>query len=131
MEMPVKMAYAPELYAAVTSSLYALFGSVGAAVQVAAVLSAAVLAYFSRREPAFRLVASAAALLAASILVWGVLVAPVNAEWARLVQASSEPLAGAYVRLRSRWEYGHVAAFVVWLLGYCALQLGLLRERSV
>ena len=30
LEMPVKMTYTPELYAAVTSTLYAWFGSVGA-----------------------------------------------------------------------------------------------------
>jgi hypothetical protein len=40
LELPVKMTYTPELYAAVTSTLYAWFGSVGAAVQVGALLSA-------------------------------------------------------------------------------------------
>ena len=129
MEMPVKMAYAPELYAAVTSSLYLLFGSVGAAVQVGAVLAAGALSYFSRhRQSDFRFVLWGTALLAASLVVWGAAVAPVNAEWAQIMQSSSEPLPSAYARLRSRWEYGHVAAFVVWFLGYCALQLSLVRD---
>jgi hypothetical protein len=37
LELSVKLTYPPELYAAVTSTLYGFFGSVGAVVQVGAV----------------------------------------------------------------------------------------------
>src|SRR4051794_6579814 len=55
LELPVKMHYSPELYAAVTSTLYALFGSIGAVIQVAAVLCAAWMSYLVRKTPAFRI----------------------------------------------------------------------------
>jgi hypothetical protein len=51
MELPVKLNYTPQMYAAVTSTLYAVFGSAGAAIQVAALVSAIALAYVSRELP--------------------------------------------------------------------------------
>ena len=121
----IKLGYPPDLYAAVTSTLYFYFGTVGAVVQVSAVVSAVVLCVVSRRTTAFRMLAGGAALLAASIVVWALLVAPVNSEWSRLAAAGSEPLPAAYARLRNSWEYGHLAAFLVWLAGYVLLQIAL------
>ena len=55
LEMPVKMTYTPELYAAVTSTLYAWFGTVGAVLQVSALFSAVWLAIRSRGSASFGL----------------------------------------------------------------------------
>jgi len=33
-----------------------------------------------------------------------------------------------YSELRSRWEYGHVAAFIAWFLGFTLLIFGALQE---
>jgi hypothetical protein len=128
LELPVKMRYSPELYAAVTSTLYALYGSIGAVIQVAAVLCAACMSYLVRKTPAFRITLWGTLLLAASLVLWGALVAPVNAEWAQAASAASQSIPGAYARVRSRWEYGHVAAFAAWFVGYCLLQLSVLHD---
>ena len=128
MEMPIKMSYTPELYALVTSTLYALFGSVGAGIQIGALLSATLLSYLSHKLARSRLVLFGALSLGMSLALWGAVVAPVNAEWAHVIQTASEPLANAYSRLRARWEYGHAIAFLAWLSGYCFLQISVLSE---
>jgi hypothetical protein len=128
LEMPVKLGYTPELYAAVTSTLYAYFGFAGAFFQVGALLSAIVLTYRSRRLQGFWLSLIGAVLLGLSLGVWGAAVAPVNAEWANIINTASEPLPSAYARLRLRWEYGHAAAFAAWFAGFCFLQMSVLRE---
>jgi hypothetical protein len=55
-------------------------------------------------------------------VIWGVTVAPVNAEWKEATQSASQSLPGLYAKLRLRWELGHVAAFVAWFAGYGVLQ---------
>lgn len=121
LELPVKLGYPPALYAQVTSTLYALFGPVGGVVQMAAMAAVAVLAFRSRRLPQGRLLAASAAALLASLLLWAFLVAPVNAEWGSSTDVSQAEFAAAYARLRGRWEYGHVAAFIAWLAGWLGL----------
>ncbi|MBE3025576.1 hypothetical protein GQ37_001650 [Janthinobacterium sp. BJB1] len=121
LELPVKLDYPPALYAQVTSSLYVLFGPVGGAVQMAAAASVAVLAFRSRRLPQGRLLAASAAALFVSLLLWACLVAPVNGEWGNSADVSQEEFAAAYARLRGRWEYGHVAAFIAWFAGWLGM----------
>lgn len=130
MELPVKLSYPPELYAAVTSTLYRLYGILGGAAQLAALLSSALLAFRQRRRAGFRRHLAGSLALLASLLLWAALVAPVNAEWARVVESASEPLAPAYARLRERWEFGHLAAFIPWLAGYCLLLAATLGQTS-
>ncbi|WP_019142751.1 hypothetical protein [Noviherbaspirillum massiliense] len=127
MEMPVKLAYPPAMYASVTSTLYAWFGLVGGPVQVAAALSVAVLALQARRLSASRLATASAAALLASLLLWGLIVAPVNAAWANAAGSDPAEFAAAYEQLRLRWEYGHAAAFIAWLAGWFALVAAITR----
>jgi hypothetical protein len=128
LELPIKMQYPPDLYASVTSTLYALFGSVGAVIQVAAVLFAFLNAYLVRGTATFRMALSGALGLGLSLVLWGALVAPVNSAWADALNTTPQSVASIYAQLRPRWEYGHVAAFVAWLAGYCLLQLSVLRD---
>jgi hypothetical protein len=121
MELPVKLGYSPAMYADVTSTLYAWFGPVGGSVQIAAALAVAILAFRSRRLPPARLMAASAAALSTSLLLWALLVSPVNSAWMGNVSSNSTELAAAYARLRARWEYGHVAAFIAWLAGWVGL----------
>lgn len=121
LELPVKLAYPPALYAQVTSTLYALFGPIGGAVQMAAMVTVAVLAFRSRRLPQGRLLAASAAALLASLLLWAFLVAPVNGEWGSSADVSQAEFTAAYARLRARWEYGHVAAFIAWFAGWLGM----------
>lgn len=126
LELPPRMAYDAQLYAAVTSTLYQLFGSVGAVVQVGSLLAAAILTAMVRRLPAFRLTLLGTLGLALSLVLWALLVAPVNAEWLQVMQTAPQAVPEAYVRLRPRWEYGHLAAFAAWLAGYSLLLLSVL-----
>lgn len=130
LELPPKMQYDAEMYAAVTSTLYPLFGSVGAVIQMGAVLAAVVLTFLVRGRPAFLLTLLGALGLVLSLVLWGVLVAPVNAEWLRVIESAPESVPEAYLRLRPRWEYGHVAAFAAWLIGFGLLVLSVLKETS-
>ncbi len=122
LEMPVKLGYTAEKYFGVTSTLYALFGSAGAVVQIGALVLTGMLVFVSRRLPAFRLAVAAAVLLGLSLVAWAALVAPVNARWSEAIQSGSQSVPQLYAELRLRWEYGHVAAFALWLAGYCCLQ---------
>ncbi|MFZ7127687.1 MAG: hypothetical protein ACOWWM_16135 [Desulfobacterales bacterium] len=128
LELPPKMRYDPEMYAAVTSTLYPLFGLIGGPLQVAAVFSALVLTYWVRGRPPFRLTLFGALSIVLSLVLWFILVAPVNAEWRRVMETASESVPSAYQRLRSRWEYGHAAAFIAWLTGFSLLLSSVLKD---
>lgn len=128
MELPVKVGYPPALYADVTSTLYAWFGPVGGSVQVAATLSVAILAWRTRSLPLRRLLWASAASLLVSLLLWALIVGPVNSAWAGSAALDPTEFAAAYERLRSRWEYGHVAAFIAWLTGWFGLVAALTRR---
>ena len=128
LEFPQKMAYGPELYALVTSTLYRLFGPAGAIIQVGAIVAACVLTFLARGRPPFFLTLTGTLCLVLSLVLWFVLVSPVNAEWLRVIQTAPESVAAVYGRLRLRWEQGHVAAFAAWLTGYVLLVLSVLSE---
>ncbi|MBW7924112.1 MAG: hypothetical protein H3C59_05140 [Burkholderiaceae bacterium] len=64
----------------------------------------------------------------ASLLLWALVVAPVNSAWAGSAGSGPEEFAAAYARLRLRWEYGHVAAFIAWLTGWFGLVAALTRR---
>ncbi len=130
LELSLKMEYDPELYTAVTSTLYRLFGSVGAVIQVGSMLAAAILSFMVRGRPSFLLTLFGTISLVLSLMLWFTLVAPVNAEWLQVIESAPESIAAAYERLRFRWEYGHVAAFAAWLTGYIFLLLSVLKETS-
>jgi hypothetical protein len=130
LELPPRRAYDAELYATVTSMLYQLFGSVGAVVQVGSVLTSAILTIMVRRGPAFRLTLLGTLGLVLSLVLWAILVAPVNAEWLRGMQTAPEAVPEAYARLRTQWEYGHLAAFAAWLAGFGLLLVSVLRTST-
>ena len=44
------------------------------------------------------------------------------------VRSAPESVPMLWLRLRNRWEYGHVAGFVLQLIGFCALVLSVLME---
>ena len=128
LELPVKMGYDAGLYLAVTSTLYRMYGSVGAIFQVGALLVVAVLCWRVRGDPGFRLTLAALLCLAASLVLWAAIVQPVNAEWGRVLRRDPSSAPAAYLRLRPRWEYGHVGAAAAWLAGFACLVLSVLGE---
>jgi hypothetical protein len=83
--------------------------------------AAAVLAILVRRRPAFCSTFVGTLGLALSLGLWAALVASVNSEWAGVLEAAPVSAADAYIELRPRWEYGHVAAFAAWFAGFSVL----------
>lgn len=131
LELPPKMTYDAELYAAVTSTLYRMYAPAGALFQVGSLVVVALLCWHVRGRRAFRPTLAALLALAVSLGLWAAVVQPVNVEWARVLQSDPSAAAAAYAQLRSRWEYGHLAACVAWLVGFVCLTLSLLVEIPV
>jgi hypothetical protein len=51
-----------------------------------------------------------------------------NEEVADALRSAPESVPMVWLRLRNRWEYGHMAGFVLQLIGFCALVLSVLME---
>jgi hypothetical protein len=113
----------------VQGGLYAMFGSVGAVIDVTAVIVLALLAYFVREHgrPGFRLALSAAILFALALVLWWVLVYPVNVELAKWVNG---PVPADWTGYRARWEWGHAIIALIELAGFAALVASVLADTS-
>ena len=105
---------------AVQGGLYAMFGSSGAVIFVATVIALGLLAYFVREHgrPGFPLALAAAVLFALALVLWWVLVYPVNVELAKWVNG---PVPADWTEYRARWEWGHAIIALVELIGFAAL----------
>ena len=129
LELVPKMNYAPELYAEVTSTLYKYYGTVGGPIQVSAVLASVTLAFVTRRSRVFWLTVAGMFCLIVSLGLWFMLVQPVNLEWGNVLQTGPRSaVVESYLKLRKRWEYGHVAAFIVWFCGVALLTLSVVAD---
>jgi hypothetical protein len=128
LELPPKTQYDGHMYAAVNSTLYRLYGSVGGGIQVSAILAAIALSFVVRARPTFRLTLSGTLCLLLSLGLWLALVQPVNAAWFQVLHTTPQSAPEAYLQLRSRWEYGHVAAFIAWFSGVSLLMRAVLAE---
>lgn len=118
LELAPKLGYSTEMYQEVTSTLYAQYGVVGGPIQVLAIITAACLSWRLRRSAGRRLILAGTSCLVLSIVLWAALVQPVNLAWGRLLKESApEAVLRSYASLRNRWEWGHVAAFIPWLIG--------------
>ena len=107
--------------------LYSLFGSVGAIIDILTVITLALLTYLVRehRRPGVRLALTAALLFAIGLLLWWVLVYPVNVELAKWVNG---PVPSDWTTYRSRWEWGHATISLFELLGFAALIASVLAD---
>ena len=122
MQLPARMAWDQYLWvgSTVQGGLYAWFGSVGAMIFVTAVIVLALNAYFVKEHgrPGSRLAVFAALLFALALLLWWVLVYPVNVELAKWVNG---PVPEDWTRWRASWEWGHATIAIGGVLGLCAL----------
>jgi hypothetical protein len=129
MQLPARMGWDQYLWvgSTVQGGLYNTFGSVGAVIDVAAVIALALLAYFvrERRHPGFRLALVAALLFALALVLWWVLVYPVNVELAKWVNG---PVPSDWTGYRSRWEWGHAIISLLELAGFAALIASVLAD---
>ena len=129
MQLPARMAWDQYLWvgSTVQGGLYAMFGTIGAIIDVATVIVLGILAYFVREHgrPGFRLALSAALLFALALLLWWVLVYPVNVELAKWVNG---PVPSDWTDYRSRWEWGHAIISLLELIGFAALVASVLAD---
>jgi hypothetical protein len=131
MQLPARMGWDQYLWvgSTVQGGLYNTFGSVGALIDVAAAIALALLAYFVREHgrPGFRLALAAALLFALALVLWWVLVYPVNVELAKWVNG---PVPADWTEYRSRWEWGHAIISLLELAGFAALIALVLTDTS-
>ena len=129
MQLPSRLGWDQYLWvgSTVQGGLYAAFGSVGAVIFLATVIVLALNAYFTREHgrPGFRLALIAAVLFAAALVLWWVLVYPVNVELAKWVNG---PVPSDWTDYRARWEWGHAIIALVELLGFAALVAAVLSD---
>ena len=122
MQLPARMGWDQYLWvgSTVQGGLYGLFDSVGAVIEVATVIALALLAYFVREHdrPGFHLALAAAVLFALALVLWWMLVYPVNVELAKWVNG---PVPADWTDYRSRWEWGHAIISLLELAGFAAL----------
>jgi hypothetical protein len=127
MELPARISWDQPLWvgATVTGGLYRMFGTLGAAIDLAAIACSIVVAAKTRGTPAFRLSALNAAMFTLALLLWFAIVFPVNLELAGWV---SGPVPSDWASFRLRWESGHAINTLLQLIGFCALLWSVVRE---
>jgi protein-S-isoprenylcysteine O-methyltransferase Ste14 len=121
LELPQKMRYGPELYSAVNTTMYRYFAVVGGPLTVLVLLTGAILVFALRHQPGFRWALVGVAAYYAAFAVWLLVVQPVNHTVAVAFSQDAASLPELWTTLRDRWEYGHVAGFVLQLIGLASL----------
>ena len=131
MELPARMAWDKDLWVGATAQggFYALSGPLGVLLQVVAIIALIVLALLLRRHGAagFAFTAAAAVVFAIGLLIWWVLVYPVNVELAKWVNG---PVPDNWADWRSLWEWGQAANGLAQLFGFAALMASLLVRKA-
>jgi hypothetical protein len=129
MELPARMAWDQFLWvgATVQGGLYRMFGTLGAIITVVNLIVLIVLLYLLRYRPTlvFRFTAVAAVLYAIALIVWWVVVYPVNVELARWVDG---PVPADWTFWRAQWEWGHATIALLQFFGFGALVAATLLE---
>jgi len=129
MQLPARMAWDQYLWvgSTVQGGLYAMFGTIGAVIDVATVIVLGILAYFVREHgrPGSRLALVAALLFALALVLWWLLVYPVNVELAKWVNGQ---VPADWTEYRSRWEWGHAVISLLELGGFAALVWSVLAD---
>ena len=127
--LPSRMAWDQYLWvgSTVQGGLYAMFGSIGAMIFVATVsrLGCLRISCTSMAAPAFALALAAAVLFLLALVLWWVLVYPVNVELAKWVNG---PVPADWTEYRARWEWGHAIIALVELIGFAALTWSVLAD---
>ena len=125
LEMPAKLRYDGPLWLQVQHSLYRVYGSIGGAIEVAAIVAAAILAVVLRdwRPALIAALAGTVCLVIAFLFVWVPVTSRVNARTAKWTR---DTLPADWERWRRRWEISHAVRFVLHLSGLVLLVLATL-----
>ena len=131
MQLPARMAWDQYLWVGSTAQggTYALSGPLGVLLQVVTIVALIVLALLLRRHGAGGLAftIAAAAMFAIGLLIWWVLVYPVNVELAKWVNG---PVPDNWAEWRSLWEWGQAANGLAQLFGFAALIASVLVRKA-
>jgi hypothetical protein len=128
LELPAKMLYDGPLWLKISQTLYATFGTVGAAFEVSAVVATVFLAFLVRqRMPAFGWTMLGAFSVVASHIAFWIWLAPVNA---KIAMATPETLPLDWVGLRYQWECTHAARAILQLIALASLAFSVVIESS-
>jgi hypothetical protein len=121
LELPQKLRYSADLYAAVNGTLYRYFALVGGPLTVLTLVTGAMLVVALRRRAGFRWTFAGVLSYWLAFAVWLTVVAPVNRFVATTTATAPETLARVWSDQRGRWEAGHAAGFVLELVGLACL----------
>lgn len=132
LEAPPRLTvWSPELWreATVFNGQFALFATVGAPLDVGAILVGGVLALLLRHDrPALWFALGATLLYAASLATWFAVVAPANAV---LATWQPGPVPDDFAAIRARWETGHILIAAIKFAGLlCVATATLVTRRS-
>jgi energy-coupling factor transporter transmembrane protein EcfT len=95
----------------VFANIYRLFGSVGAAFEITAILTATVLVFLVRKQGlTFYWTLGGSVLLVLAFISWILFVAPMNTEFAQWL---TSPVPVDWTRYREQWEYGHALGALI------------------
>lgn len=128
LELPQRMQFDQQLWVRVTviENAYRLFGTVGAAFEITAILTAVVLIFLVRgRGYALYWTLGGAILLVLAFVSWIMFVAPMNAEFDKWL---TTPVPVDWTRYRSQWEYAHAANAFIKIFGLSLLVISVLVE---
>ncbi|MEO8715408.1 MAG: hypothetical protein ABI369_10375 [Acetobacteraceae bacterium] len=118
LEIPGKLQLDGPQWLMVQQHLYVGFGTVGAAIEVAAIVLAWVLAIRLRRTAQARRTLAAALLVSVGLIEWALVVAPMNA---RLNGWAAATLPATWQVTRDRWESGHAVQAALFFVAFLLL----------
>lgn len=128
MEIPGKLRLDGAQWLIVQHNLYIAFGIGGATIEVLSILLTWVVVFqVRRRRSAFYWTLGATVCVTAGLIVWTLLVAPMNAA---LSGWTPETLPADWTDYRNQWEAGHAIHAALFSLGFSALVIALLGEVS-
>lgn len=126
LELPAKFTYSGPLWLTLQQTLYASFGTIGAAFEVGAVVTTVILVILVReRRPAFGWTLLGAVCVVAAHVAFWIWLAPVNSTIATL---TPETLPPNWMELRSQWEYTHAARAILQIIALGVLVFSVLVE---
>ena len=127
LEIPGKLPLDGPGWLTVQQHLYVAFAPAGAIGEIAAILLSWFLFFRLRRSPGRSPAAIAALCLTAALVLWFIIVAPVNG---RLNGWTAASLPADWQDVRNRWEAGHAVAALLYGVAIALLTRLLIRARD-
>lgn len=119
LEIPGKLQLDGPQWLLVQQHLYIGFGTVGAVIEVAAIVLAWVLALRLRAAPGSEAALGAAILTTIGLIAWALIVAPMNTVLNGWTEATLPP---GWTAVRDRWETGHAVQAALFFAAFLLLE---------